>query len=746
MHAVVLILLVAMLAAPGAGEVHYVVAPGGNDANPGTREQPFGTVQRARDAVRQLKREKGMPAGGITVILRGGTYRLDRPFVLEAIDGGSADSPVRYRAADGEEVRMSGGVELRWADMRPVTDEGVLRRLRSEARPRVRQLDLRAAGITSFGKHRQAGHGHPVEPAPLELFCDNIPMPLARYPDSGAIMIGSVLDPGSVPRIGDYANIRGGKFVYTDPRHADWVGVNDVWFQGYFHYGFADDNIRVAAIDTAGHSVTMAFPHMYGINTGEPFNQYVALNLMEEITRPGEWYLDRATGILYFWPPAGAERLRLSVSVLEEPVVVFSGVSHCSLEGVAVELGRGMGLSVEGGSHVTIAGCTVRNVGTCGIFFGQGARQTFPHVTADDYEGVPVSRAIGAFQMHYYKYTTWERNAGTHHRVVSCDISQTGAGGITLGGGSKKELVSGQNEVVNCRIHDYNRRYKAQWPGVSVDGCGNNVAHNEIFDADLQAIFVRGNDHIFEYNSIHHVALNSNDASAWYLGRDPSDQGNIVRYNFFHHVGRPDRKWTMGVYCDDATCGVTITGNVFYRVASYGTVYSNGGHDIVVRNNIFVDGYGPVFQLKSMWYDFGMFQIPYFFGPDGVYRRRLTRDLNIKQPPYSIRYPLLRDWFDLMPDGTTIVGMLPRRNLFEANVISGYEETFRLVGEHAQCTFRDNFITQGDPGFVDAAALNFQLKDTSEVYRRIPSFERIPFEAIGLYRDEYRRTMPVDGH
>jgi hypothetical protein len=188
-----------------------------------------------------------------------------------------------------------------------------------------------------------------------------------------------------------------------------------------------------------------------------------------------------------------------------------------------------------------------------------------------------------------------------------------------------------------------------------------------------------------------------------------------------------------------------VRGNVFYRVASYGTVYSNGGHDIVVRNNIFVDGYGPVFQLKSMWYDFGMFQIPYFFGPDGVYRRRLTRDLDIKQPPYSIRYPLLRDWFDLMPDGTTIVGMRPRRNLFEANVISGYEETFRLVGEYAQYTFRDNFITQGDPGFVDAAALNFQLRDTSEVYRRIPTFERIPFESIGLYRDAYRRTLPVDG-
>jgi len=236
--------------------------------------------------------------------------------------------------------------------------------------------------------------------------------------------------------------------------------------------------------------------------------------------------------------------------------------------------------------------------------------------------------------------------------------------------------------------------------------------------------------------------LNSNDASAWYLGRDPSDQGNIVRYNFFHHVGRPDRKWMMGVYCDDATCNVLIEGNVFYKVASYGTVYSNGGHDIVVRNNIFVEGYGPVFQLKSMWYDFGMFQIPYFFGPDGIYRRRLTRDLDVRTPPYSERYPLLRDWFDLLPDSVTYVGMRPRRNVFERNLIVGYEETYRLVGEYAQCTFSNNYVAERDPGFVDAARMDFRLQEGSGVFKRIPGFVPVPFERMGLYVDQYRRSVP----
>ena len=234
-----------------------------------------------------------------------------------------------------------------------------------------------------------------------------------------------------------------------------------------------------------------------------------------------------------------------------------------------------------------------------------------------------------------------------------------------------------------------------------------------------------------ELNLIHHVARNSNDASAWYLGRDPSDQGNIVRHNFFHHVGRPDRKWTMGVYCDDATCGVLIEGNVFYKVASYGTVYSNGGQDITVRNNIFIEGYGPAYQLKSMWYDFGMQEIPYFFGEKGIYTERLLHAVDIRTAPYAQRYPGLKDWLDLMADGKTYVGMRPRRNVVDRNVLVKYEETFRLVAKYAQTDFGNNYITQDDPGFVDAGRMDFRLREDAAVYRELPGFEKIPFGEMG---------------
>ncbi|MFZ5516266.1 MAG: right-handed parallel beta-helix repeat-containing protein [Candidatus Zhuqueibacterota bacterium] len=719
----------------------FFVATTGSDKNPGTKEKPFAALEKARDAVRKMKAISGIPGEGFTIWLRGGRYFLHTTFELNEGDSGSEASRVVYRAYPGEQVSISGGRALPASLFKAVTDERILKRLPDISRRHVLQADLKSFGIEDFGAHGQFGHALPVAPAPLELFFNHDVMPLARYPNSSFIPMGRVIDAGSIPRIRDYDHIRGGTFEYTDERHSRWVDCPDVWLQGTFKHGFADDKIKIETIDTTRRRITLSTPHLYGLGHGEPHTQYVALNIPEELDAPGEWYMDRQSGILYFWPPSDIANAEIAVSMLEAPLVAMEGVSYLTFRDIIFEETRGMGIYIERGRGNLIAGCTLRNIGTSAIFMGQGARQTFPHITHDDYEGVPVSREIGNLQGHIYKYTAWDRKAGYHHGVLSCDIYNTGCGGVYLSGGRKKDLIPGHCFVENCRIHDYNRRNKFLWAGVNVDGCGNRIAHNEIYNSDFQGIYVHGNDHVFEYNSIHHTALNSNDTSPWYIGRDPSDRGNIIRYNFFHHCGNPAHRWTMGVYFDDASCDALVEGNVFYKVGSYGTIYSNAGSDLVVRNNIFVAGYGPVLHIKSMWYDFALGQRDYFFGDDGVYRRRLTQEVNIKEPPYSVRYPELVTWLDLMEDGETYAGMYPRRNLFEKNLIYKYDQTYVYTGEYARFDLRDNFIALDDPGFIDLENLNLQLKDDSIVYSKLPGFEKIPFEKIGLYEDEFRNRI-----
>jgi hypothetical protein len=116
----VTVLLLAPLAALHAAEIH--VGTNGSDDGPGTREQPFATLTRARDAVRELKRQR-MADGPIDVVIHGGTYFLPETVLLSPADSGTEKAPVTYRAADGERVVLSGGrrIEGPWK-----TDDGAI--------------------------------------------------------------------------------------------------------------------------------------------------------------------------------------------------------------------------------------------------------------------------------------------------------------------------------------------------------------------------------------------------------------------------------------------------------------------------------------------------------------------------------------------------------------------------------------------------------------------------------------------
>ncbi|MFC2085755.1 right-handed parallel beta-helix repeat-containing protein [Bacteroidota bacterium] len=706
--------------------LEYYVAVDGDDAASGSIDNPFASLERARDAIRELKDSRSIPAGTVRVSVREGVYSLDSTFALDERDSGTTKTRIEYRGYPGEEVRLIGGQFLDPSRAGVDSDSIVV-------------FDLMASGISDFGENRPHGHAQPVVRAPLELFFKQEAMQIARYPNEGSMPIGPIIDGGSVPRIQDYSN-RGAIFEYTDDRHARWVGLDDVWLQGTFMWGYSDDNILVESIDPETRQVKLARPHMYGVGTGKPYRQYVALNIRAELDSPGEWYLDRNDGKLYFWPPGPATSLddaEIAVSMLEDPLVQLVGVSNVTLRDLTIEFGRGMGIYMEGGENNLLAGLTIRNLGTIGILVGQGARQTFPELTHDDYEGEPVSGQVGSLITHRYHHIAWNRNAGHNHTIQSCDIYNTGAGGVYLGGGDRATLEPGNSAVENSRFWNNQRRNKFMFAGIIIEGVGQRVAHNEVFGSDFQAITASGNEHVFEFNHVHHVGLDSDDTSPWGMGRDPSGRGNIVRYNFFHDVGRPDRMG-MGVYLDDGTSGTLVHGNVFRSVASYGTVYNNAGSDNIITNNIFVDGFGPALHIKSMWFTWANRLISYYWDEGGVWQSRLHDQIDITKPPYSDRYPELTDWLHLEDDGVTRAGMIPRRNVFARNLVVNYEEVVRLDYTNIELKIEDNWSTSEDPGFIDRVNDNFGLREDAAVFDHIPGFERIPFERIGIYKDEYR--------
>lgn len=113
------LLRIAPVAFADSRDADFYVAADGNDGGPGSLDQPFLTLERARDAVRSLK--AGAADRPITVLLRGGSYRLEQSVVFSGRDSGTAQAPITYKAYPGETPVFSGGRVV--SDWKPHRDQ-----------------------------------------------------------------------------------------------------------------------------------------------------------------------------------------------------------------------------------------------------------------------------------------------------------------------------------------------------------------------------------------------------------------------------------------------------------------------------------------------------------------------------------------------------------------------------------------------------------------------------------------------
>jgi len=674
------LLSVGCLLASGEAAVDLHVATNGHDGwsgalavpNEDESDGPFASLARARDEIRRFKAAAGLPEGGVQVTVHGGAYRLVSPLELGSGDSGAADAPVIYRAAAGEEVRLVGGLSV--TDFKPVSDPAVVKRLDESARGKVWQADLRGLGLTDYGT---AGGGG------LELFFQDQPMPLARWPNTGFIKITQVL--GKTP-----VDVRGtkgcaeGLFAVESDRLRRWSDERDLWVHGYWFWDWSDQRQRVKALDPERRTLEVEPPyHGYGYRQGQWFYAY---NLLSEIDQPGEWHLDRPTGVLYFWPPTPVEAGHAVVSVLPT-LLSLKDVAHTTFRGFKFEAARETALTIAGGISNRLVGCTIRNVGGSAI----------------------------------------QISGGTGHGVVACDLYQCGAGGLSLSGGDRKTLAPAGHYAQNNHIHHYGRWRPMYSAGIGLHGVGNRATHNLIHHAPHQAISFSGNEHLIEFNEMHNVCFESNDAGAIYAGRDWTMRGTVIRHNYLHDITGFEDKGCVGVYLDDMFGGTEIVGNVFYRVTR--AAFIGGGRDCRIENNVFVDC-TPAVHVDARAMGWAKYHADEWV-KEGRAKGTLS-GIPYQQPPYSERYPKLVRILDDDP-------WAPRGNVIARNLCVGGRWDSIESKARPLLTFADNLL-DADPQFVNRAERDFQLKPESPAWKL--GFQRIPIEKIGLYQDADRTSLP----
>ena len=658
-----------LLSCTSPAETVLYVAPGGSDKAKGTADAPFATLERARDEIRRIKQAGPLPDGGLAVELTAGAYERDKALELTAVDSGSAAAPIVYRSKPGETVRIVGGKVV--TGFAPVGAGGAAARLEGAVRGKVLHADLKALGVKDFGEMTRRGFAEPMRPAHMELFFNDRPMTLARWPNEGYSRMAGLPD-----------GKQGRRFGYSGDRPKRWLAEPDAWVYGYWYHDWADTYMKVEKTDAAQRTITTRAPaHRYGLRNG---HRWRALNVLAELDAPGEYYVDRAAGALYFLPPSPVATGRAVVSIARG-LISMKDVRHVRFAGLILEACRGTAVRIDGGAANRIVGCTIRNIG---------------------------NRAVSV-------------TGGVDHAVIGCDIYETGDGGISLNGGDRKTLAPARLLAENNHIHHFSRWCHTYRPAVAVGGCGNRVRHNLIHHGPHNAIQLGGNDHAIELNEIHDVCHDTGDVGAFYMGRDWTARGTVIRHNHFHDIQGPGRLGAMGVYLDDQASGITVYGNLMQRVTR--ALFVGGGCDNVVENNIFIDC-KPAMHVDARGLGW---QKKTTDDPKWTLRAQLAA-MPIESELWRRRYPNLAGILDDDP-GT------PKRNRIERNICVGgqWDDIDKATRKYQ--IVRDNLVDV-DPKFVDAKAGDFRLRGDSPA--RKLGFQPIPFDKIGLYPDP-RRASPV---
>jgi hypothetical protein len=442
-------------------ELHVVASPSAPPEHGGGLH--YRSVTAARDALRAMQ---PLPPGGAKVVLHEGYHR---PFALTTLDSGRPDAQITYVGREGAVV--SGGLPLPPSAFQPwrAGPAGAL------------QADLGKLGVTTaqLGSMRTAKMGciSDCQHDKAELFLGEQAMTLARYPNKAHNGSWQFLRAA----VGGTQGSKNSWFLMNATssdgvRIHSWASTSNrtAWLHGYWSFNAMDcyRNLVSASNVTRNNKKwlnvsfvmepTNAIQKMY--DRVKANARFMGVNILAELDAPFEYFIDEATLMLYFFPPAtwsptatdNAAELVLSVSGTH--LIGLDNVKHVSLVNLTAAYGRWSGIDAQQVEAVRVLNCSVFAVGRDGIILN-----------------------------------------GTDSTISRCNVHDTGCGGIKTTGGNMRTLTPGNVAVRHSSIHHVSTWKRAYAPPLGFWGCSNayegntvaNVPHSGIIGNGVNMSFVR---------------------------------------------------------------------------------------------------------------------------------------------------------------------------------------------------------------------------------------------------------------
>ncbi|MGK7393037.1 MAG: right-handed parallel beta-helix repeat-containing protein [Candidatus Cyclobacteriaceae bacterium M3_2C_046] len=555
-HCCLILSFFLLLAHWGSGQHKEVfeiyLSPDGQDQHSGLKpEEPIKSIDKGLELLRRQKRKNNQQA--VTVYFMKGLHQPEQPIILTPEHSGSSQFPVRFTSYGSEKARISGGRK-----------------------------------ITGWKKHRNNIWKAPVPAVEKgawsfrQLYINGKLKTRARMPNQGFYRVAGFPDGGR--EVHYHTDCQRFEFAPGDIKDS-WKNLQDV--EVIVYHFWTDSHLPIQAIDRKNHIVT--FKHKAGKVFTDDFTsngaRYIVENVFEGLDQPGEWYLDKSEGMIYYIPEPGQDMdqvdavapflpqfIRMEGVPAQRAYVSHVRFDNINFEFTNFELPPGnsndqqgsasvpAGISLTGAQNCSFTDLTIQNTGTFAFELADGCA-----------------------------YNTISNNT----------LSYLGAGGFRINGGNKQEhplLRTHSNEISHNLIHHYGEEFPSAVGILLMNTYKNKIIHNHLHHGWYTGISVGwewgyqrsiSRDNLIAYNHIHDIGqgLLSDMGAIYTLGVSP---GTIIRHNMIHDIDA-NHYGGWGIYNDEGSTHILIEKNIVYntKFAPYNIHYAK---EITVRNNIFALG------------------------------------------------------------------------------------------------------------------------------------------------------------
>ncbi|WP_372950280.1 right-handed parallel beta-helix repeat-containing protein [Mariniphaga sp.] len=598
----VILFLAIILQAFTSYSADFFVSPKGNDSNPGTREKPFVSLERAKQAAETSFRQT--PNEDCTIWLDDGKYNISRPVNFNAENFENLTGNLFFKAVSGKTPIISGGIEItKWQK----NSDGLWK--------------------------AELPQSYKNEKPPRELFVENRRAVRARFPNEEYLRVSKVgadrrthffFEPGDFP-------------IPENEKTVELVLLHD----------WSISRIPVKEIDrgenklTAVDSIGAKSPAFFNLDHWEPDPRYFLENAMEFLDAEYEWFYNSEKKTIYLKLPENENPNEMKINIpVSEGLVLLTGTENQLLKNIHFE-----GLTFRHSAW------QIPETGYCGV----QACHFDPRPEYGGWAVVPAAIKGEWIQNCSFSNCKFENLGGTgiwlgtgssNCSVSNSHFSDISGNGMMFGEGRDREVNSEKwwqsapeqvalgNTIEHCTVTECGKQFYGAvgiWCGLTAE---TTIRNNTIFNLPYTGISIGWmwspvptpcRENVIDGNHIHHIMRTLSDGGGIYmLGLQPESK---ILNNHIHDVSlNVGRAESNGMFLDEGTTDVVVENNLIYSISKSPLRFHKATTNLVKNNFLFCgENVPPIRYNNTKEEDIEKVGNQIFYETDSDFREKLKQ-------------------------------------------------------------------------------------------------------------------------